>query len=816
MKIKQPSNHLAFILALIVFSLLTGGHTASAQQVISYVDTSLEGSQKFVLRVDDKPFYMTNIQIRLDKLRYHWQWNAADREAIIAQAAADGFNTVSIPIQWVEVESEKDKFRFGILDEYLGLCKKYGLRMELLWFSVNACGSVQWLGSKPDNRFRTPEYVLYSPSPDSQETTSDYKKQSPYVLELSDERLKERDAYALGKVMAHIAQWDKKNGNPHTVIGVQVGNEMEGHDDKVTIDYLNALAKAVKQSPYIVWTRVNCTYWSRHGRLDANEKLRASEQGTYIDFVGYDTYKHHFKTNDVEDLDKYKESMRDYLKYAGKNYRMAMEVGADCPAVAQLQLAALSGDMAFDYYDICGPDGHGLYERDGRTYKERSYISEVRTVNKLINSAMYDIALNANAKGLFVHNPQSNRIKTDYSNVGIGYTPVNAISQGISILRSQNEVVLLSTCGGTFTIPAAFNVISASRGYFDDTNNWRKEGEASFRKPQKGKDTSIEIEAGTTLLLTCDNTGIGEKATPPNVNNPILPGYYADPEVLYSHKTGKYYIYPTSDGHHDWDGHYFKVFSSVNLKEWKDEGVILDFPKDLTWAKRNAWAPCIIERKMPDGKYKYFYYYSAAKKIGVAVADHPTGPFVDPLGKALIDYKLEGQVGGQQIDPDVFCDPETGKYYLYWGCGYLAVAELNDDMVSIKRETAKRITPPKFTEGTEVLYRKGLYYFLWSEGDTRSEDYRVRYATAKSPAGPLEIPDDNLILAKVPEKGIYGTGHNCVLQVPGKDEWYIIYHRFRRPNSINMGWAAGYHREVCMDKMEFNSDRSIKKVVPTL
>ena len=115
-----------------------------------------------------------------------------------------------------------------------------------------------------------------------------------------------------------------------------------------------------------------------------------------------------------------------------------------------------------------------------------------------------------------------------------------------------------------------------------------------------------------------------------------------------------------------------------------------------------------------------------------------------------------------------------------------------------------------------MFYRNVLYYFLWSENDTRSEDYRVRYAIAKSPVGPLEVPDKNLILWKRPEKGIYGTGHNAVFKMNGKDEWYIVYHRFRRPNAIKMGWAAGYHREVCMDKMEFETDGRIKIVEPTL
>lgn len=318
------------------------------------------------------------------------------------------------------------------------------------------------------------------------------------------------------------------------------------------------------------------------------------------------------------------------------------------------------------------------------------------------------------------------------------------------------------------------------------------------------------------LKALTDKWGIPEGfEMPSTANNPVLEGYYADPDILYSEKTKKYYIYPTSDGFTGWSGYYFKAFSSDNLKDWKDEGVILDLKKDVSWADRNAWAPCIIEKKVK-GKYKYYYYFSAAQKIGVAVADYPTGPFVDS-GKALIDFKPEGVKDGQQIDPEVFTDPKTGKSYLYWGNGYMAVAELNEDMVSIKKNTIKVMTPDKtFREAITVFYRNGIYYFLWSEDDTRSENYRVRYATSTSPTGVLTIPENNLILAKDPSKGIYGTGHNSVLQIPGKDEWRIVYHRFSRPNGINMGDAAGYHREVCIDKMEFNSDGSIKSIIPTL
>ncbi len=298
-------------------------------------------------------------------------------------------------------------------------------------------------------------------------------------------------------------------------------------------------------------------------------------------------------------------------------------------------------------------------------------------------------------------------------------------------------------------------------------------------------------------------------------HNPVVEVFYADPESLYSEKTGKYYLYPTSDGFNNWSGTYFKFFSSDNLVDWKDDGIILDIKKDVSWANRNAWAPCIVEKKI-DGKYKYFFYFCAAQKIGVAVADNPTGPFIDS-GKPLIDSKPKGIKGGQEIDPDVFTDPASGKSYLYWGNGYMAGAELNNDMVSIKPRTLKIMTPDNtFREGVYVFFRKGTYYFTWSEDDTRSPNYKVRYATAKSPLGKLEIPKDNIVIQQNPEKEIYATGHNSVLQIPGTDEWYLVYHRFTYPKGFSMGQSAGFHREVCIDKMEFNPDGTIKQVIPTL
>lgn len=300
--------------------------------------------------------------------------------------------------------------------------------------------------------------------------------------------------------------------------------------------------------------------------------------------------------------------------------------------------------------------------------------------------------------------------------------------------------------------------------------------------------------------------------------NPVLDGEYADPEVLYSNKTGKYYIYPTTDGITDWGSRSFKAFSSDDLVHWNEENVILDL-KDVAWAKKNAWAPSIIEKQQKDGTYKFYYYYTAEKQIGVAVSDSPTGPFVDS-GKPLIHKTLPlGMKRGQNIDPDIFTDPVSGKTYLYWGNYYMAVCELNEDMVSVKPGSTRILidNDKYYSEATYVFYRKGWYYFLWSKNDTRSVDYEVRYVRTKSPTGPIDASKSKVILSKRPEKGIYATGHCSVVKVAGKeDEWRIVYHRFCFPYGVTLGKEAGFHREVCIDKLEFDEEGNIIPVVPTL
>ena len=295
----------------------------------------------------------------------------------------------------------------------------------------------------------------------------------------------------------------------------------------------------------------------------------------------------------------------------------------------------------------------------------------------------------------------------------------------------------------------------------------------------------------------------------------------ADREILYSNKTGRYYIYSTTDGMDGWGGWYYTVFSSDDLLNWRYDGVALDLRSQSPWADGNAWAPA-IEEKLIDGQYKYFLYFSGnprtggGKQIGVAVADSPAGPFTD-IGHPIVTDSPVGY--GQQIDVDVFTDPVSGKSYLYWGNGYMAGAELNKDMLSIKPRTLRVMTPEggtlqdyAYREAPYVFYRNGLYYFMWSVDDTGAANYHVAYGTSRSPLGPIEVAADPIVIIQDPAQQIYGTAHNSILQIPGSDKWYIIYHRINR-NYISNG--PGTHREVCIDRMEFNDDGTIKRVVPS-
>lgn len=297
--------------------------------------------------------------------------------------------------------------------------------------------------------------------------------------------------------------------------------------------------------------------------------------------------------------------------------------------------------------------------------------------------------------------------------------------------------------------------------------------------------------------------------------NPVLAGQYADPDIDVFGDT--YYLYTTTDGFSGWSGTQFHVFSSKNLVDWTDEGIILDVTKgrDVPWSVGSAWAPSIEEK---NGKY-YFYFCAKDKSgdshIGVAVADTPTGPFAataEPLMTVAM-CKSRGVSMGQAIDPSIFTD-EDGTSYMLFGNGAAAIVKLNEDMVSCDLSTLQNYKGASgFREAITVTKRDGIYHFTWSCDDTGSPNYHVNYGTSDSIYGP--ITNQYTVLQKITELDILGTGHHSILQIPGEDEYYIAYHRFFTPLGF-FSDGTGHHRQTCIDKVTFGEDGLMEVVTPTL
>ena len=293
---------------------------------------------------------------------------------------------------------------------------------------------------------------------------------------------------------------------------------------------------------------------------------------------------------------------------------------------------------------------------------------------------------------------------------------------------------------------------------------------------------------------------------PERAGNPVFPGHYADPEVALFE--GRYWIYPTYSAPYD-EQVFLDAFSSPDLVNWTKHERIID-TDEVTWAKRAMWAPCAVEK---DGKYYLFFAANDVRPpevggIGVAVSDSPQGPFKDLLGKPLINEVVNG---AQPIDQYVFQDDQGQWFILYGGWGHCNIAQLKDDFTGLKPfedgQTFREITPEGYVEGPIMFRRAGKWYFMWSEGGWTNASYQVAYATGDSPMGPWERI--GTVIEKNPEIAT-GAGHHSVLNVPGTDEWYIVYHR--RP----AGQTDPNARVTCIDRMAFNDDGTIRPVTMTV
>ncbi len=283
-------------------------------------------------------------------------------------------------------------------------------------------------------------------------------------------------------------------------------------------------------------------------------------------------------------------------------------------------------------------------------------------------------------------------------------------------------------------------------------------------------------------LLFCATTGFAD--------NPIVQTCYtADPAPMVYMDT--LFLYTSHDEDITRNNFFtmdnYKLFSTVDMVNWTDRGIICE-GKDFKWFTDNAWAPQAIPR---NGKI-YLYVplnNNTGAKIGVAVSDYPTGPFVDPVGKAI------AQEGQMAIDPTVFID-DDGQAYLYWGNGNLRMVRLKEDMITPTGSVTSRISLQGFTEGPWFYKRGSIYYMVYA-----GSGERISYATSDKPTGPWNYKGDIFGNPNI------GTNHPGVIDYKGHS--YIFYH-----NGALSG-GDSFKRSVCVEEFTYGADGSIPKLTMT-
>jgi len=286
--------------------------------------------------------------------------------------------------------------------------------------------------------------------------------------------------------------------------------------------------------------------------------------------------------------------------------------------------------------------------------------------------------------------------------------------------------------------------------------------------------------------------------------NPLITDQFtADPTAR--EFEGRIYVYPSHDipeppgysGRKNWfvmeDYH---VFSSDNLTDWKDHGVIVT-RSDVAWADQSLYAMWAPDAVFKDGRY-YFYFPAISKagerRIGVAIADKPYGPFkTEPT-------PIEGVKG---IDPGVLIDKD-GSAYLFYSTDKIFVAKLKPNMLEIEGEPRTLDELPKkgLQEGPFVFERKGVYYLTYPHVANKIE--RLEYATSSSPMGPYQWGG---VIMDESASGCW-TNHHSLLEWKG--QWYLFYH------DQDMSPSFDKRRSIRADQLFFNDDGTIQKVTPTL
>ena len=303
--------------------------------------------------------------------------------------------------------------------------------------------------------------------------------------------------------------------------------------------------------------------------------------------------------------------------------------------------------------------------------------------------------------------------------------------------------------------------------------------------------------------------------------NPLIPDNIADPSVSKFGDT--YYLYGTTDidrGLEEMGPPV--VWKSKDFVNWSFEGTLLN---EINWNK-----PYVFTDNEGKKKYGYYRYWAPGRVIKkgslyylfptivspdgacpvyTLVSEFPDGPFRFQNGDGLFWGDVpQGKEISRPFIPDIDVEPFTdddGKNYVYWR--HRKASRVADDFSKIEGET---ITIPTkrtaYSEGPTLFKRNDIYYYVYTQGG--DQNYRNAYMVSKKgPLSGFEAPQgkDVFIYSSL-ENGVWGPGHGNVFYDKDSDTYVFVYLEFGEGSTT---------RQVFADKMEFNSDGTIKTIIPS-
>ena len=242
------------------------------------------------------------------------------------------------------------------------------------------------------------------------------------------------------------------------------------------------------------------------------------------------------------------------------------------------------------------------------------------------------------------------------------------------------------------------------------------------------------------------------------------------------------------------------VLVTDDMENYHDYGAVLSV-KTFKWANASAFAGHCEYR---NGK---FYWYVAVHHgtikengsegfaIGVAVADHPSGPWTDAIGQALITDNTPNDVK-LNIDPAIFYDGDD--IWMYWGSWNAGRrVKLKENMVELAG-TPEDIKIKDFFEAPWMHKYRGNYYFSYASGYPSTTNYSMA-SNINGPWTQMGVLNDKLDNSE--------TNHQAIFKYLG--HWYFMYHGANSPG----GWT--YRRSVNIDYLYYNEDAVIQKIKRT-